>query len=35
MTEIVKMTGRGHALTMDAGWREVAEKTLEFVNRFA
>ena len=34
MTEIVKMTGRGHALTIDAGWREVAEKALEFVKRF-
>ncbi len=35
VTEIVKMTGRGHALTIDAGWREVAEKALEFVKRFA
>jgi len=29
------MTGRGHALTIDAGWREVAQKALEFVKRFA
>ena len=35
VTEIVKMTGRGHALTIDAGWREVATKALEFVKRFA
>ena len=35
VTEIVKMTGRGHALTVDAGWREVAQKALEFVKRFA
>ena len=35
VTEIVKMTGRGHSLTIDAGWREVAEKVLEFVERFA
>jgi esterase/lipase len=35
VTEIVKMPGRGHALTIDAGWREVAEKVLEFVKRFA
>jgi len=35
VTEIVKMTGRGHALTIDAGWREVAAKALEFVKRFA
>jgi hypothetical protein len=33
VTEIVKMSGRGHAL-IDAGWREVAEKALEFVKRF-
>ena len=35
VTEIIKMQGRGHSLTIDAGWREVAEKTLEFVKRFA
>ena len=29
------MPGRGHALTIDAGWREVAQKALEFVKRFA
>jgi pimeloyl-ACP methyl ester carboxylesterase len=34
VTEIVKMPGRGHALTIDAGWREVAERALEFVTRF-
>jgi len=34
VTEIVKMPGRGHALTIDAGWREVAVKALEFVKRF-
>src|SRR4029077_11340862 len=35
VTEIVKMPGRGHSLTIDAGWREVAQKALEFVKRFA
>ena len=35
VTEIVKMPGRGHSLTIDAGWREVAGKALEFVKRFA
>jgi pimeloyl-ACP methyl ester carboxylesterase len=35
VTEIVKMPHRGHSLTIDAGWREVAEKALEFVKRFA
>jgi pimeloyl-ACP methyl ester carboxylesterase len=34
VTEIVKMSGRGHSLTIDAGWREVADKALEFVKRF-
>jgi non-heme chloroperoxidase len=34
VTEIVKMAGRGHTLTIDAGWREVAGKALEFVKRF-
>jgi len=33
-TEIVKMPGRGHSLTIDAGWREVAGKALEFLTRF-
>jgi hypothetical protein len=31
VTEIVKMADRGHALTIDAGWREVAGKALEAV----
>ncbi len=34
VTEITEMPGRGHALTIDSGWREVAETTLEFVKRF-
>jgi pimeloyl-ACP methyl ester carboxylesterase len=35
VTEIVKMPGRGHSLTIDHGWREVAETALAFVKRFA
>jgi pimeloyl-ACP methyl ester carboxylesterase len=35
VTEIVQMTGRGHGLTIDSGWREVAETALAFVRRFA
>jgi non-heme chloroperoxidase len=35
VTEIVKIPNRGHALTIDGGWREVAETALEFVKRFA
>lgn len=34
VTEIVKMPNRGHALTIDSGWREGADKSLEFVKRF-
>ena len=35
VTEIGKIGGRGHSLTIDTGWREVVEKALEFVKRFA
>ncbi|MFJ3582196.1 alpha/beta hydrolase [Streptomyces sp. NPDC090127] len=34
VTEIVEMKGRGHALTIDNGWREVADTALAFVRRF-
>lgn len=34
VTEIVEMPGRGHALTIDHGWREVAETARAFVRRF-
>jgi pimeloyl-ACP methyl ester carboxylesterase len=34
ITEIVEMPNRGHALTIDSGWRTVAETTLAFVTRF-
>lgn len=33
VTEIVEMPGRGHSLTIDSGWREVAEAALAFVQR--
>jgi len=35
VTEIVEIQGRGHALTIDSGWREVADTALNFVKRFA
>jgi pimeloyl-ACP methyl ester carboxylesterase len=35
VTEIVQIPNRGHALTIDSGWREVATTALEFVTRFA
>jgi non-heme chloroperoxidase len=34
VTEITEMPGRGHALTIDNGWREVADTALRFVERF-
>jgi pimeloyl-ACP methyl ester carboxylesterase len=34
VTEIVKMPNRGHSLTIDHGWREVAETALSFLKRF-
>ena len=33
VTEIVEIKDRGHALTIDDGWREVAETALAFVER--
>jgi len=34
VTEIVKVPNRGHSLTIDHGWREVAQTALDFVKRF-
>jgi non-heme chloroperoxidase len=33
-TEFLEMKDRGHALTIDHGWREVADATLSFLQRF-
>jgi non-heme chloroperoxidase len=33
VTEIVEIPGRGHALTIDSGWREVADTALAFVQQ--
>jgi non-heme chloroperoxidase len=33
VTEIVEIEGRGHALTIDKGWRDVADTALSFVSR--
>jgi non-heme chloroperoxidase len=35
ITEFIEIPGRGHSLTIDSGWREVAQIALEFVERFA
>lgn len=34
VTEIIEMPNRGHALTIDSGWREVADTALAFLKRF-
>ncbi|MFJ3973841.1 alpha/beta fold hydrolase [Streptomyces sp. NPDC090021] len=34
VTEITEIAGRGHSLTIDHGWREVADTALAFVRRF-
>lgn len=34
VTEMAEMPGRGHALIIDSGWREVADTALAFVQRF-
>jgi pimeloyl-ACP methyl ester carboxylesterase len=34
VTEIVKVPNRGHSLTIDSGWKEVADRALSFVKRF-
>jgi non-heme chloroperoxidase len=35
VTEIVTIPDRGHALTIDSGWREVADTALAFLKRFS
>jgi non-heme chloroperoxidase len=34
VTETQEMLGRGHALTVDRGWRDVAQAALAFIRRF-
>jgi hypothetical protein len=34
VTELAELPGCGHSLTIDAGWREVAETALGFIRRF-
>jgi non-heme chloroperoxidase len=35
VTEFAEVPGRGHALTIDSGWAEVAQTALNFIKRFA
>jgi non-heme chloroperoxidase len=34
VTEVARIPDRGHSLTIDSGWREVADTALDFVKRF-
>ena len=34
VTEFATIPNRGHSLTIDHGWREVADKALAFLERF-
>src|SRR5437764_4488288 len=34
VTEYAEIEGRGHALVIDGGWRDVADRALAFVKRF-
>jgi non-heme chloroperoxidase len=34
VTEFVEIPNRGHSLTIDSGWHEVADTALEFIRRF-
>ena len=34
LTQFLEITDRGHSLTNDSGWREVAQISLEFIGRF-
>jgi non-heme chloroperoxidase len=35
VTEFAEVAGRGHSLTIDSGWREVAQLALRFIQRHA
>jgi pimeloyl-ACP methyl ester carboxylesterase len=34
VTEFAEVAGRGHSLTIDSGWRDVAQTSLDFIRRF-
>jgi len=35
ITELVRIPDRGHSLTIDSGWKEVADESLAFVTKYA
>jgi pimeloyl-ACP methyl ester carboxylesterase len=34
VTEIIEIPGRGHSITIDNGWKDVAQISLDFIRRF-
>ena len=34
VTEFAEIPGRGHSLTIDSGWSDVAQTSLDFIRRF-
>jgi non-heme chloroperoxidase len=34
VTEFTELPRRGHSLTIDSGWAEVAQTALDFIRRF-
>ena len=34
ITEVIEIANRGHSLTIDHGWQEVAQTALDFIARF-
>ena len=34
VTEVAEVPGRGHSLTIDSGWKDVAQLSLDFIRRF-
>jgi non-heme chloroperoxidase len=34
VTEFAEIPGRGHSLTIDSGWAQVAQTALDFIKRF-
>lgn len=34
VTEFTEIPGRGHSLTIDSGWQQVAQTSLDFITRF-
>jgi non-heme chloroperoxidase len=34
VTEFAEPPGRGHSLTIDSGWTQVAQTALDFIKRF-